>query len=93
MTEIRQIAALYVAAGGTYFGLEGVDPWDEKRDARAYPGPNPVVAHPPCKRWGRYWYGGPSCKNRATYTLIASTVLAGTLWGLRFAGLLGQSPL
>ena len=47
------IAALFVHAGGAYYGLEGVDPWDEKRDARLYPGPWPVVAHPPCARWGR----------------------------------------
>ena len=45
------IAALYVATGGTYFGLEGVDPWDVPRDARLYDGPFPVVAHPPCARW------------------------------------------
>lgn len=45
------IAALYVETGGAYFDLEGVDPWDEKRDARLYAGPHPVVAHPPCSRW------------------------------------------
>lgn len=56
------IAALFVAAGGAYFGLEGVDPWDISRDARAYAGPHVVVAHPPCERWGRYWGGGPSAK-------------------------------
>lgn len=54
------IAALYVARGGCYFGLPDVDPWDESRDARKYAGPWPVVAHPPCERWGRYWSGGPS---------------------------------
>lgn len=47
------IAALYVQHGGVYFGLPGVDPWDEQRDARHYPGPWPVVAHPPCGRWCR----------------------------------------
>jgi hypothetical protein len=46
------IAALYVETGGSYYGLAGVDPWDEARDARKYPGPHPVVAHPPCQRWG-----------------------------------------
>jgi len=56
------IAALYVETGGPYFGVEGVDPWDATRDAREYAGPHPVVAHPPCKRWGRYWGGGPSAK-------------------------------
>lgn len=45
------IAALYVARGGVYYGLDDVDPWDESRDARNYAGPWPVVAHPPCARW------------------------------------------
>jgi hypothetical protein len=58
------IAALYVQRGGVYWGCPGVDPWDEARDARLYAGPWPVVAHPPCARWGRYWSGGPSAKTR-----------------------------
>lgn len=58
------IAALYVQKGGCYFGLPDVDPWDEARDARLYAGPWPVVAHPPCERWGRYWHGGPSARVR-----------------------------
>lgn len=49
----RPIAALYVMTGGHYFGLEGVDPWDEPRDAMTYTGTEPVVAHPPCTRWCR----------------------------------------
>jgi hypothetical protein len=51
------VAALFVAKGGCYFGLDGVDPWDEARDARLYAGPHPVVAHPPCERWGVQWHG------------------------------------
>ena len=39
------IAALYVETSGSYFDLPGVDAWDELRDARKYPGPEPVVAH------------------------------------------------
>ena len=58
------IAALYVQTNGCYFDLEGVDPWDEGRDARTYDGPHRVIAHPPCKRWGRYWSGGPSAHGR-----------------------------
>ena len=54
------IAALYVQTGGSYFGIEGVDPWDQERDARNYHGPHPVVAHPPCQRWGKMWAGSPS---------------------------------
>jgi hypothetical protein len=56
------IAALFVERGGVYWDLDGVDPWDVERDARKYAGPYPVVAHPPCERWGRYWSGGPSAK-------------------------------
>ena len=55
----KTVAALYVQSGGAYFNLEGVDPWDESRDARRYPGPHPVVAHPPCQRWGKLWAGQP----------------------------------
>lgn len=54
------IAALFVEKDGTYYGIPDVDPWDEARDARAYTGPYPVVAHPPCQRWGRYWHGAPN---------------------------------
>lgn len=53
------IAALYVATGGCYWNLPDVDPWDEQRDARLYAGPHPVVAHPPCQRWGKLWAGQP----------------------------------
>jgi hypothetical protein len=51
------IAALFVETDGCYFGLPNVDPWGSERDARTYAGPWPVVAHPPCKRWGRFWHG------------------------------------
>lgn len=47
------VAALYVDPNGVYAGLEGVEVWDEARDARRYAGPWPVVAHPPCARWSR----------------------------------------
>lgn len=48
------MAALFVEPGGVYAGLPDVDAWTVERDARMYAGPHPVVAHPPCERWGRY---------------------------------------
>ncbi|MGY2995471.1 hypothetical protein [Mesorhizobium sp. URHB0026] len=79
------IAALYVETGGSYFNLAGVDPWDEPRDARAYAGPWPVVGHPPCQRWGRYWHGAPNKPHQ--YKLgddggcFAAALSAVRLWG------------
>lgn len=56
---MKNIAALFVETNGAYYGIEGVDPWDEVRDARQYTGNDPVVAHPPCQRWGKMWAGQP----------------------------------
>ena len=56
---MNSIAALFVQTGGAYYDLPMIDPWDEERDARDYNGPNPVIAHPPCQRWGKFWAGQP----------------------------------
>ena len=53
------VAALFVETDGAYWNLENVDPWDETKDARRYTGTLPVVAHPPCQRWGKFWAGQP----------------------------------
>ncbi len=53
------IAALYVQEGGCYANLSNVDAWPESRDAKLYDGPYSVVAHPPCQRWGKMWFGQP----------------------------------
>ena len=62
--EKYDISALFVETIGPYFDAPGVDPWCIIRDAKRYGGPNPVIAHPPCQRWGRYWSGGPSARVR-----------------------------
>lgn len=49
----RHISILYTMPGSVYLTLPGVDCWDEVRDARNWPGGNPVVAHPPCRLWSR----------------------------------------
>ena len=50
---MRPVAALFVRADSIYKTLPGVDCWDIERDARTWPGGMPVVAHPPCRAWGR----------------------------------------
>lgn len=59
-----KVAALFVEAGGAYYGLPLVLPWDLTQDARRYDGPHPVVAHPPCQRWGRFWHGSTRSPHR-----------------------------
>lgn len=61
-----KVAALFVDGQGVYAPFVNVDLWPVDRDARKYPGPWPVVAHPPCQRWGRFATGGthPSAKRR-----------------------------
>jgi len=53
---VRQVAALFVRSDSTYKGMPGVDAYDIERDARRWPGGSPVVAHPPCRAWGRLHY-------------------------------------
>lgn len=47
------VAVLFARADSNYKALPGVDVWDAVRDARRWPGGCPVVAHPPCRAWGR----------------------------------------
>lgn len=50
---MKTVAALFVQKRGVYSFARKVEIWDVQRDARKYQGPWPVVAHPPCQRWGR----------------------------------------
>lgn len=82
-----KVAALYVETGGVYYGLPDVDPWDAERDARLYDGPHPVVAHPPCKRWGNFWPGRPG-RDRLTFGADAGCFAAALMAVRNFGGVL-----
>ena len=47
------VAVLFARADSHYKTLPDVEVYDMERDARTYDGPWPVVAHPPCRAWGR----------------------------------------
>lgn len=80
------IAALFVQSDGCYF-IDGVDPWDVSRDARAYAGPYPVVAHPPCQRYGNLGvanyarWGGEHNRPRNDGGCFAAALAAVNCWG------------
>lgn len=50
------IAVLFARADSVYKGFPSADVWDQERDARKWPGGCPVVAHPPCRAWGKLSY-------------------------------------
>lgn len=50
---MKTVAVLFARADSIYKTLPDVDVWDIERDARKWPGGCPVVAHPPCRAWGR----------------------------------------
>jgi hypothetical protein len=52
MNNHINISALFVRKDSVYKSLV-VDCWDIERDARLWPGGNPVIAHPPCRSWGK----------------------------------------
>lgn len=86
-----KVAALFVDPRGIYSGRLNVDAWDIERDARLYRGPWPVVAHPPCKRWGRYWSGGPSVKTKR-HKGDDDGCFAAALWAVRTFGGVIEHP-
>lgn len=51
--RMREVAVLFARSDSNYKQLPGVDVWDAERDARNWQGGVPVVAHPPCRAWGR----------------------------------------
>lgn len=50
---MRNVSVLYVRHDSAYKQLPGADVYDINRDARTCPDGLPVVAHPPCRAWGR----------------------------------------
>lgn len=53
MVTPADVAVLFCRSDSVYKGLPGCDVYDADRDARNFSGKLPVVAHPPCRAWGR----------------------------------------
>jgi len=50
------VAILFAREDSIYKSMSGCDVYDIKRDGLTFPGQIPVVAHPPCRAWGRLRY-------------------------------------
>ncbi|WP_202122885.1 hypothetical protein, partial [Escherichia coli] len=48
-----RIAVLFARVDSNYKAMPECDVFDIERDARTFAGGMPVVAHPPCRAWGR----------------------------------------
>ena len=46
------IAVLFAREDSIYKSINNLDVFDINRDALNYQGPNPIIAHPPCRGWG-----------------------------------------
>ncbi len=87
----NKIAVLFTAPNSIYERIPGCDCWGVDRDARNYCGPHPVVAHPPCARWGRYWQGSPLCISKGKRLIKGNDqgCFAAAIWAVRtFGGVL-----
>jgi hypothetical protein len=87
----RKLNALFVEKEGVYSNLPMVEAWDIERNAMNCRNELPAVAHPPCERWGRYWFGGPSVKERKKLGDDAGC-FAFALWYVRTYGGILEHP-
>lgn len=51
----KQVAVLFARRDSVYKTFAEADVWDEDRDAMQWDGGMPVVAHPPCRMWGKLY--------------------------------------
>lgn len=81
------VAALFIDPTGVYPTIPNVQCWDELLDARRYPGPHPVVAHPPCHLWTNFAalnfkrYGGEHNRPGSDGGCFAAALAAVRRWG------------
>jgi hypothetical protein len=88
-----KISALYIDKNGPYAN-ENFIYFCKEKDARKFKGPNKVIAHPPCDRWGRYWGGGPMLHGTNKQKILGDDdgCFAHALWSVRSFGGVIEHP-
>lgn len=67
----HNVSVLFAREDSIYKSL-GADVWDKERNALEWPGGNPLIAHPPCRLWGRlrqFAKGDPEEKEYALWAV------------------------
>lgn len=57
-----KVSVLCAARNSIYHELDGVDVYDETRDAYTFAGGTPIIGHPPCRHWSLF------CRQQADKT-------------------------
>jgi hypothetical protein len=68
---MKKVAVLFARSDSVYKGFDLADVYDIERDARNYSGNFPVVAHPPCRAWGRLRAFAKPCPDERDLALFA----------------------
>ncbi|WP_202812128.1 hypothetical protein [Sulfuricella sp. T08] len=99
--DLASVAVLFARSDSVYKGFHGCDVYDMARDARTFAGGLPVIAHPPCRAWGRLRHFAkprPDEKDLAFFAVDAVRTWGGvlehpagsTLWQVAGLPRLGQ---
>mgnify|MGYP000172677491 CR=1 FL=1 len=78
----KPIAVLFARVDSVYKTLPDCDVYDIERDALTWPGGTSVVAHPPCRSWGRlrqFAHPRPGEKELAPWAVVQVRRFGGVL--------------
>ena len=68
---MHHVPVLYCRPDSVYKRIEGCDVWDRERNALQWPGGCPLIAHPPCRTWGRLRHFAKAPPDEASLALWA----------------------
>ncbi len=96
MASHYSVAVLFARKTSVYKSIPGVDVYDIDRNALSFPGGIPVVAHPPCRTWGKLSHmatnARPGEKELALYAIEQVRANGGVLEHPKYSKLFHQLP-
>lgn len=68
---MSKVAVLFARSDSVYKTIPDLDIYDIDRDARSFSSSIPVIAHPPCRGWGRFRYRAKPRHDEKDLALLA----------------------